>query len=100
MEQPVAYMVRILWMFVRAQRDRVWDLHLVAFQKMLPFFYRHDHGNYAKWGTIYLAETKQLPDEIEKEFKMETFVLNVEKAKFNQVDPDQGQEWLNGTGKK
>ena len=53
-----------------------------------------------KWGAIYLPEMKQLLDEIEKEFKMGNFVVKVGKAKFNQVDSYQGQEWLNGTGKK
>ncbi len=42
----------------------------------------------------------QLPDDVLEEFKKGNFVVKVGKAKFNQVTPDQAQEWLNGTGKK
>ena len=49
-------MVCILLYFIRAQRDGSWDLYLYAFRRMLPFFFRYDHINYARWGTVYLAE--------------------------------------------
>ena len=94
------YMVKVLLSFTRAQRDGVWDLHLTAFRNMLPYLHRYDHINYAKWGVIYLAEMNQLPGEVATQFQQGNFVVKVGKAKFNQVDPDQGQEWLNGTGKK
>lgn len=61
-------MVCILLLFVRAQREGMWDLHLYAFQKMLPFFHRYDHTNYAQWGAVYLAQMKQLPVEVQTEF--------------------------------
>ncbi|MES9881882.1 MAG: hypothetical protein ABW185_13470, partial [Sedimenticola sp.] len=93
-------MVRVLLMFIRAQRDGLWDLHLTAFSNMLPYFHRYDHTNYAKWGVIYLAEMKQLPEEIAEQFQLGNFVVKLGKARFNQVDPDQAQEWLNGTGKR
>ena len=93
-------MVSTLLMFTRAQRDGNWDLHFSAFKKMLPFFFQYDHLNYAKWGSVYLAEMNMLPGEIIAEFKQGKFVVKATKAKFNQVDGDQAQEWLNGTGKK
>ncbi len=93
-------MVNVLLMFLRAQRDGLWELHLVSFCCMLPYFHIYDHTNYAKWGAVYLAEMNQLPEEVHQSFKEGDFVVKVGKAKFNQVDPDQSQEWLNGTGKK
>ena len=93
-------MVRLLLMFIRAERDGIWDLHIFTFRSMLPYFHRYDHLNYAKWGAIYLAEMNQLPAEVEDQFRQGHFVVKVGKAKFNQVDPDQAQEWLNGTGKR
>ena len=92
-------MVSIL-LFVRAQREGMWDLHLYAFQKMLPFFHRYDHINYARWGAVYLAQMKQLPVEVQTEFDKGNWVVKGSPRRFNQVDPDQGQEWLNGTGKR
>ena len=64
------------------------------------YFVRYDHGNYSRWGTINLAEMKQLPSEVEAEFRKGNFVVNRATQKFNMVDPDQSQEWLNGTGKR
>ena len=66
---------------------------------MLPLFMRYD-TNYARWGTIYLNEMHQLPAEIQKEIESGNFVVQRTGLKFNQVDPDQIQEWLNGFGKK
>ena len=51
-------MVQILLLFIRAQRDGIWKLHIYAFQDMMPLFMRYDHTNYAWWGTIYLNENK------------------------------------------
>ncbi len=93
-------MVQILLQFIRAQRDGMWKLHIYAFQRMLPLFMRYDHTNYARWGTIYLNEMHQLPAEIKREFESGNFVVKGTGLKFNQVDPDQSQEWLNGIGKK
>ena len=42
---------------------------------------------------------KQLPDEVKKEFVKGNFVVKCSANKFNQVDPDHAQKWLNGTGK-
>ena len=93
-------MVRILLLFVRAQREGIWKLHLHAFQMMLPFFHRYDHTNYARWGPVYLAQMRQLPVEIQTEFLKGNWVVKGSCRRFNQVDPDQSQEWLNGIGKR
>lgn len=92
-------MVSILLLFIRAQRDGLWDLHLYAFGRMLPYFFRYDHINYARWGTVYLAEMNQLPPEVLLEFQAGNFVVKQSDRRFNQVDPDHGTEWLNATGK-
>ena len=94
------HMVCVLLMFIRAQRDGIWELHLCAFQQMLPFFHRYDHTNYARWGCVYLAEMKQLPTAVKDEFLKGNFVVKGSDQTFNQVDPDHSQEWLNGTGKR
>ena len=93
-------MVQTLLHFTRAQRVGDWELHLHAFKSMLPFFMRYDHTNYARWGTVYLTEMHQLPPEIQEEFSKGNFVVKRTQKAFKQVDPDQSQEWLNGTSKK
>lgn len=42
---------------------------------MLPFFHRYDHTNYAGWGLVYLAQMKQLPDEVQAEFDKANWVV-------------------------
>ena len=74
--------------------------HLYAFHKMLPFSHRYDHTNYARWGAVCLAQMKQLPAEVQTEFNKGNWVVNGSSRRFNQVDPDQSQEWLNVTGKR
>ena len=93
-------MVSILLQFTRAQRDGIWDLHLCSFSKMLPYFMRYDHLNYARWGPVYLAEMHQLPETVASEFRKGNFVVKRSAQRYNQVDPDQAMEWINGTGKK
>lgn len=93
-------MVSILLLFTRAQRDGVWDLHLHSFSLMLPYFMRYDHLNYSRWGPVYIAEMHQLPEPVLSEFQRGNFVVKRSAQKFNQVDPDQAMEWINGTGKK
>ncbi len=41
-----------------------------------------------------------LPETVLSEFKSGNFVVKRSARKFNQVDPDQAQEWVNWTGKK
>lgn len=93
-------MVSILLQFTRAQRDGIWDLHIHSFTLMLPYFMRYDHLNYARWGPVYIAEMHQLPEPVLLEFRKGNFVVKRSAQKFNQVDPDQAMEWINGTGKK
>ena len=93
-------MVTILLMFTRVLREGKWDLHLLSFTRMIPFFIRYRHYNYSRWGPIYIAEMHQLPPEIASLFQSGDFVVKRSQRKFNQVDTDQAQEWLNGTGKR
>lgn len=85
-------MVSILLCFTRAQHDGLWDFHLYAFKRMLPFFFRYDHINYARWGTVYLAEMSALPPEILLEFQTGNFVVKRSDQRFNQVSADQSTE--------
>ena len=93
-------MVSILLFFTRAQRDGSWELHLYAFMRMLPFFFRYDHVKYARWGTVYLFEMAQLPPDILHEFQHGHIVIKQTNRLFNQVSPDQSTQWLNATGQK
>ena len=71
-----------------------------CFHKMLPFFHRYDNTNYARWGPVYLAQMKQLQKEVQTEFGKGNWIVKRSSRRFNQVDPVQSQDWLNGIGKR
>ena len=93
-------MVAILLRHTRAQREANWNLHLQSFSEMLPYMTKYDHYNYSRWGPVYLNEMSKLPKSVKEEFLKGNWVVKRSHRNFNQVDPDQAQEWLNGTGKK
>ena len=93
-------MVEVLLMFTRASQDGDWKLPLPAFTSMLSYIMQYNHTNYARWGSVYVSEMQPLPEEVKAEFPAGNFVVKCGKQLFNQVNPDQSQEWLKGTGKK
>jgi hypothetical protein len=88
-------MVETLLDFIRAHRDGNWQLHLDSFAAMLPWMTLYDHTNYARWGTVYLADMKCLPQEVKAEFEAGNFVCKKTRHRFNQVPFDQATEWMN-----
>ena len=93
-------MIFILLDFTCAQREGDWELYLDSFRAMLPYFFRYDHLNYAKWGSVFIAEMEQLPYEVLQEFKKGNFVVKWKEGAFNEVSADHSLEWLNGIGKR
>jgi len=91
-------MVEVLLDFIRAQREGNWALQLEAFAAMLPWLSVYNHTNYARWGPIYLADMKLLPQTAPKvyaEFLDGNFVAKRSLHRFNQVSADQATEWMN-----
>lgn len=79
--------VSILLTFTRAHRKGIWDLYLHSFTHMLPYFFRYDHLNYARWGSVYIAEMEQLPKEVLEEFKKGTSLSDGMKASSTRSVP-------------
>ena len=47
-----------MMMFVRAEREADWLLHLFAVRQMLPYLFAASHNNYARYGLYYLKHGK------------------------------------------
>ena len=62
--RPVFYMM----LFVRAEREGDWPLHLYVISKMTPYFFAAGHQNYARYGLYCLHDMKKLPAPILNEF--------------------------------
>ncbi|KAG0726670.1 hypothetical protein GWK47_036077 [Chionoecetes opilio] len=54
-------MVKILQLFIKAERTGNWELHLDAVRKMLPIFAAAGHILYAKSAYLYLQQMEGLP---------------------------------------
>lgn len=54
--------VFIMVMYVRAEREGEWQLHLVAVKQMLPYFFAAAHVNYARYGLYYNGELRTWRD--------------------------------------
>ena len=93
-------MFSILLLFTRAQRECILELYVTSFTSMIPLFMRHNHYKYARWRTIYVAEIKELPEEINEELVKGGFVVKCSTNMFNQVDPNHTQEPAKLYGKK
>ena len=91
-------LVETLLLFVRADREADWTLHLSTFKSMLPFMITYDHTNYARWGVIYLLDMLQLEQtapSVYQEFLAGNFVVKESTGYFNQIATDQALEHVN-----
>ena len=59
-----------------------------------------DNTNNTRWGVIYIAQINQLPAEVIQQFQQGNCVVMGSDGRFNQVDPDHSQGWLNGARKR
>ena len=55
-------------MFVRAEREGDWLLHLASYKQMLPYFFAAGHVTYARYVLCYLREMERLPQEVLSHF--------------------------------
>jgi hypothetical protein len=55
------YHIETMKAFIAAERTSNWEMHLRAFQAMLPVFAAAHHINYARSGRVYLQQMQDLP---------------------------------------
>ena len=53
----------VLLLFIRANRQLDWLLHLNSLHQMIPYFFAHDQLNYARLSPVYLSEMAALENE-------------------------------------
>ena len=91
-------MVDTLLQYLRAEREGNWQLHLSSFAAMLPWIAIYDHFNYMRWGSVYLADMKQLETshiDVYREFSKGGFVVKKTQQAFNQLSTDHALEQIN-----
>ena len=50
-----------MMLYVRAEREGDWPLHLEAVKLMMSYFFASGHVNYARYGLFYLRRMETLP---------------------------------------
>jgi len=57
-----------MMVYVRAEREADWPLHIQAKKFMMPCFFAAGHINYARYGLYYLRSMKALSSVDQKHF--------------------------------
>ena len=58
--------VLIMMIYVRAEREAEWSLHIWAMQQMIPYFFAAGHVNYDRYGLYYMRSMERLPGNVLK----------------------------------
>jgi len=80
--------VLLTMMFVRAEREGDWPLHLATYKQMLPYFFAAGHVNYARYGLCYLREMERLPQEVLSHFMKGEHVMHHSAGLWNGIWSD------------
>ena len=60
--------VMVIMMYIRAEREDDFSLHLHACYKMMPYFFEAGHVNYARYGLCYSRTMHKLPGIVLEQF--------------------------------
>ena len=60
--------VFIMMLYVRAEREADWPLHLLTVKQMMPYFFSSGHINYARYGLYYLRSMEGLTENVLQHF--------------------------------
>jgi hypothetical protein len=80
--------VFLMMLYVRAEREAEWPLHLYAVKEMMPYFFAAGHHNYARYGLYYLRSMERLPGEILHHFMKGHHVMRHQPGIWNAVWSD------------
>ena len=80
--------VFLMMMFVRAEREGEFPLHLYACHQMIPYFFAAGDINYARYGLCYLLTMSRLPPTILDQFMKGEHVLRHREGIWNGIWSD------------
>ena len=84
--------------FVRACRTSDFEMYTKSLEEMLKWYFRLDHQNYARWGTVHwidLQEMKVRNPDVYREFSNGKFTVRKSERAFSDIALDQGHEQMN-----
>ena len=77
------YPVFLMMMYVRAEREGEFGLHLYCCKKMIPYFFAAGHWNYARDGIVYLRSMEKMPDNLLNKFMNGEHVIQIKGGFFS-----------------
>ena len=80
--------VFLMMLFIRAEREGDFPLHIYACKEMLPYFFAAGHINYARYGLFYLLTMTKLPPNILDKFLSGEHVLHHKQGIWNGIWSD------------
>ena len=76
----LVFPVLLMMLFVRAERESNFLLHLYACYQMMPYFYAAGYWNYVRDGLVYLRTMEHLPDTLLEKFLVGEHVIHLQKG--------------------
>ena len=77
--------VMLLLIYIRAEREEDFALHLYACCKMMPYFFPAGHTNYALYGLCYVRTMNKLPGNILDAFMKGEHVMRHQDGLWNGI---------------
>ena len=84
----------LVFIFIRAHRQKIFDLFVEGLEALVPWFFALDHTNYARWIPIHLRDMKALPTHAKDQLK-NCWVIPKSQKKFSSMPIDQAHEQNN-----
>ena len=84
----------LIMLFVCAEREEEWVLHLHAVALMMPYFFAAGHVNYARYGLYYLRSIESLPKEVQSRFRNGQHVMRYKAGIWNAIWSDMFKETI------
>jgi hypothetical protein len=88
----------MILIFIKAHRERQFQLFVEILDALAPWFFALDHVNYSRWLPIFINDMKSLPDEI-KDYLPKFWVIQKTEKKFSSIPIDQAHEQNNAVVK-
>ena len=98
-EHWVNNLIKPILLYVRAEREGEFALHLYACKQMLPFFFAAGHWNYARDGVAYVRTMERLTNSLLDPFMEGEHVIHLNKGMWNGIWTDMGIETYMKIGK-
>ncbi len=84
----------LVFNFVRAHRQKNFDLFIESLEALAPWFFALDHTNYARWIPIHLRDIKALPVPVKDQLRS-CWVVSKSQKKYSSMPIDQVHEQNN-----